>query len=406
MFAVRQFLGREMYDLVLGDDFENWPICAFFTLPLIPLSLILSRTKRYRDTIPLVTLMSLWPSVPGINGLPEGQGWMTFMGLGVKAPWNYPRIREPASASKITSDLFRDLLFSWPPSPFLFTIGLTAVRSIYGRYMERFRRYILGDMLKADDEESIGAIVVDDLRMEIRIEEDDEEGEQENGNADAPQEAEEQPAGQQVENNQAEGLRDDNNVRLVLDGAEEVQNPRDGHPPEPEPGLVEQRPEAPNPEQRQEVVPRLGDLQLAGRARQAIPQQDGNQGEERGGNAGGRVRLELTTAILGNLVGGSLIIPPLASFAGSLLLRLSLPQGPNAHAKLDFRGYSPFSPRRLLCRFLGIRPPHSAPYYPMVGLYSFPQDMSTGELLRSMLALGCRAFVIGTPAWTDSDPVW
>lgn len=388
-----------MYNLVLGEDIENWPLCAFFTLPLIPLSLLLSHTTRYRDTLPLVTLMTLWPSVPRITGAPPGQGWLSFMGLGLRTPWKYPQIREPASASKITSDLFRDLLFSWPPSPFLFNLGLTAVRSIYGRYMQRFRRFVLGDMLKDGEEDAIRPDVIEEFRMEVRIENGD--NEQENGILDAPQEGEEQPAAAEVDNNQAEGLRDDNNVRLVLDGAEEGPVVIDGQPAEPAHVPVR----APNGEQQQIAVPHPVEQRLEGRARLENPAQNLNQ-EERGGNVGGRVHLELTSAVLGNFIGGSLIIPPLASFAGSLLLRLALPSRPNAHARLDFRGYSPYSPRRLLCRFLGVRPPGSTPYYSLLGMYSFPESMPTGELFRALFALGCRALVIGTPAWSESDPVW
>lgn len=403
-----------MYNLVLGEDIDNWPVPAFLTLPLIPLSLVLSRTKRFRDTLPLVTLMSLWPTVPRINGIPPGQGFLSFLGLGSRTPWILPRIKEPASVQRISADLFKDLLFSWPPSPFMFNIGLSIVRSVYGRSMDRLRRFVLGDALKAELEQARRTTLLDDFQMEVRIEEEEEVEEHDNEGNDAPQEAQERRAEPVPVENQAEQLRDDNNVRLVLENAEEGPVPVDGRPGEAANIPVEHRPEVANPEQQEQQQQqqqfvvlnpvRPAEQVLAGRARQADPQQNRNQ--ERGANAEARLRLQLTGAFIGNLIGGALIIPPLANLTGSLLLRLALPRGPRAHERLNFKGYSPYHPRRLLCQFLGVRPPGSAPYHPVAGMYAFREDMSTGELVRSMFMLSCRALVIGTPAWADSDPVW
>ncbi|KAL5498319.1 hypothetical protein ACEPAH_2461 [Sanghuangporus vaninii] len=399
-YAVRQFLGQEMYDLILGEDIEQWPLSAFFALPLIPFSLVLSKTKRFRDTLPLASLMSIWPSIPRISGVSRERSFLSFFGL-ASSNRDQPRVKYPASVNRISSDLFRDLFFSWPPSPFVFTVGLRFVRSIYCRRMEQYRQFILGDLPRNNDYPGDREGLLDNFQMEIRIEEEDDE--QENEVPRAPQ----QPPGPAIANDQADQLHDDNNVRLLLDDAEEG------------PIAIEERPaehaQLPirNEPQEQQHIPaqnleRPAEGILEGRVRQADPppNHNGDQRDERGANAAARVRLQLTTTYIGNVVGSALIVPPLASFAGSVLLRLALPNVPNAHSTLNFKNYSLFSPRRLLCRFLGVRPPGSAPNYPMIRMYSFPEDMSTGQVMRAMTLLSCRALVVGTPAWTGADPVW
>ncbi|KAI6115000.1 hypothetical protein EV401DRAFT_1978059, partial [Pisolithus croceorrhizus] len=53
-YALREFLGPEMFDILLSDDPARWPWHSFINLPLIPLSLIMSRLPRKSPITPLV----------------------------------------------------------------------------------------------------------------------------------------------------------------------------------------------------------------------------------------------------------------------------------------------------------------------------------------------------------------
>ncbi|TFY73924.1 hypothetical protein EWM64_g10088, partial [Hericium alpestre] len=72
-FAMREFIGKDLYDQIMTDDPAKWPWYAFINLPLIPLSLINSRGGFFLNISPLVPLLSGWPyagpvSDPAQNG--------------------------------------------------------------------------------------------------------------------------------------------------------------------------------------------------------------------------------------------------------------------------------------------------------------------------------------------------
>ncbi|GBE87176.1 hypothetical protein BKA93DRAFT_486963 [Sparassis latifolia] len=121
-YAVREFLGKELYDLLLTDDPSNWPWHAFINLPLIPFSLVLSRTRLF-DTLPIMTLFLAWPSSPPV------QTTQSLIGR-----WTTRRSEPIAPMSLLT----------WPPSPIIATILYPLVTGLYRRYFTRVKHWVMG----------------------------------------------------------------------------------------------------------------------------------------------------------------------------------------------------------------------------------------------------------------------
>lgn len=109
-----------MYDLLLTDDPSNWSWPVFLNLPLIPISLIVSRFQRANQMLPIMPLLLLWPSSVPVN----------------------------SQASLINSQKISILSpspSSWPPSPALVGLFLIPlVRSIYNQGFTRLSNWVLG----------------------------------------------------------------------------------------------------------------------------------------------------------------------------------------------------------------------------------------------------------------------
>ncbi|KAH9943758.1 hypothetical protein B0H21DRAFT_877662 [Amylocystis lapponica] len=121
---VRQFLGREMYDLLLTEDPNNWPWHAYINLPLVPLSLVLSRTRLF-DAVPIVPLFLVWPSSPPV-------ATSTRM---VNARWT----------TEFGKELFPTApVLAWPPSPIFATFLFPIVSGFYRRTFSRLRHWVMG----------------------------------------------------------------------------------------------------------------------------------------------------------------------------------------------------------------------------------------------------------------------
>ncbi|KIJ64263.1 hypothetical protein HYDPIDRAFT_28699 [Hydnomerulius pinastri MD-312] len=122
-YALREFLGNEMFDLLLTDDPTNWPWHSFINLPLIPLALIVSRLPLKSPMAPLVPVLLAWPtSAP------------------VRAPGEPYAIDTVGGGRK---DVF-PLLPQWPPPPLV--LGLFVfpmVRETYKRVFSQFSRWVL-----------------------------------------------------------------------------------------------------------------------------------------------------------------------------------------------------------------------------------------------------------------------
>ena len=423
-----------MFRLVFGDDVERWPIRAYFTLPLIPLSLILGRTKKFRYTLPLYPLMMFWPSVAKYRdrtGRLVDNFFYPFGGFGPNNPvprWALPKKFRTAYPSTIFIDTVQDVFFSWPPSPFIFQFIFFAVRRRYNEYMERLRQYVLGDDIEGKDTSNERGFFPFNFQVEMAVVDEEE----------APE-----PEDREVRH---DGIVDDNNnVRLVLDNdaeapqGEVAHEEADAHEhrqrivyevddagwgalaidrpqPIPEDHLLPDNdrivddPEPEQENQHNENVENANGNANANNignvnANQAA-NENRNQNQNQNAPNNGDLRVRLTGRLIGHLVGGALVIPTVASLAGMALLKLALPAGPFAHQHLDFTGYPLYSPRRLLCTFLGIRPPNCARKYSTTRLYAFHPDMSNWQIATSVFGLATRTLLVGTPAWAESDPVW
>ncbi|EKM52705.1 uncharacterized protein PHACADRAFT_261299 [Phanerochaete carnosa HHB-10118-sp] len=118
-YAVQEFLGKEMFDLLLTDDPTNWPWHAFINLPLIPISLVATRTK-YFDTAPVFPLYLAWTTSPVAQIMTD-------------------KVRLADLASYPQQALLR-----WPPSPIMVSFCLPIVARLYRRLMRRVRGWVLG----------------------------------------------------------------------------------------------------------------------------------------------------------------------------------------------------------------------------------------------------------------------
>lgn len=115
-----------MFDLLLTDNPSAWPWHAFLNLPLIPISLILSRAPLPSAVAPLVPILLAWPSSTPIRSRE-----ITLIEL-----W------------KQNSDSITDVIplpwNSWPPSPaFVGLIILPFARIAYKRAFTRLTHWVL-----------------------------------------------------------------------------------------------------------------------------------------------------------------------------------------------------------------------------------------------------------------------
>ena len=371
-FALEQFVGTEMYRLILPDDPTRWPMTAFVTLPLVPLTLIAQQTPLSRS-LPLGPLLCSFPSMPGkIVPATDLGSKVTSLIRGLQPLYLFNSVRDMEIGT------LKDMFFSWPPSPFMFHFMMIITQRLYGNYRGRLRRWVLGpdaDTAGAGGEGAGGGLpggnALGEFRFELRIEGDEEDEQQ--GQDNPPPEPVPQIVEQPV-------IPDNNAVQLVLDGA--------------------------NPDPVGNVQPPVAEPAPA----PADPPRAGNQPEPNPNpnpNDDARNRLRLTGGKVGRLVGGALILPTISSLMGSLLLRLALPSSPNAHQNINaLPRPSGFSPQYLLRRFLAIRPPGSANLGAYTYIKSNLASLTVLELLRFSVAVGNRIIFVGSPVWTMADPVW
>lgn len=152
-WAVREFLGKEMFDLILTEDPTNWPWHAYLNLPLIPFSLILSRSSLWKSKVsPMVPLFLAWPTtLPVREKRIDAQTWWAIQ-------------RKSSPVHPLPS------LLSWPPAPIIATIFLPVVQNLYRNLFARFHRWVLNS-----EPSSEPAPPLFPWRLEIRFGQDAEE---------------------------------------------------------------------------------------------------------------------------------------------------------------------------------------------------------------------------------------
>lgn len=114
------------FDLILTEDPANWPWHAWLNLPLVPFSLILSRTSLWRGTVsPIVPLFLAWPTTLPVHGKRiDPQTWLRIQ-------------RAAAPIYPFPS------LISWPPAPIVATIFLPLIQNVYRNLFSRFHHWVL-----------------------------------------------------------------------------------------------------------------------------------------------------------------------------------------------------------------------------------------------------------------------
>lgn len=142
------------FDLVLTEDPTNWPWHAYLNLPLIPFSLILSRSSLWKSKVsPMVPLFLAWPTtLPIRNKRLDPQMW-----LGIQ--------RKASSVHPLPS------LLSWPPAPIVATIFLPLVQNLYRNLFARFHCWVLNSEPSSEPPAPIFP-----WRLEIRFGQEAEDG--------------------------------------------------------------------------------------------------------------------------------------------------------------------------------------------------------------------------------------
>ncbi|KAF8838131.1 hypothetical protein BDN67DRAFT_1070933 [Paxillus ammoniavirescens] len=265
-YALREFLGNEMFELLLTDDPSNWPWHSFINLPLIPLALIISRLPLRSSVSPLVPLLLAWPTSRPVAGRsfdrivlsPDSSTAVASSGIQVQGQGG--------------NNLF-PLLPRWPPPPLILGLFIfPIVREAYKRLLSRVSKWVL--------DSTPGAAVTDG----------------EHGDAQA----------------QGQGGRQD--MQRVLMGAIGDDEP-----------FLRIRVNAQIDEE--EAGPAAGDAGgggAGGRANQG-QRQGNNDDADALGDAGAAAEntIRVSGTSLGRLIGGALIIPRISSLMGSLLFHLS-----------------------------------------------------------------------------------
>ncbi|KIJ13675.1 hypothetical protein PAXINDRAFT_176919 [Paxillus involutus ATCC 200175] len=138
-YALREFLGDEMFEHLLTDDPSNWPWHSFINLPLIPLALIISRLPLRSSVSPLVPLLLAWPTSRPVAG-------RSFDRI-VLSPDSSTAAASSGIMNQIQgqggNDLF-PLLPRWPPPPLILGLFIfPIVREAYKRLLSQVSKWVL-----------------------------------------------------------------------------------------------------------------------------------------------------------------------------------------------------------------------------------------------------------------------
>ncbi|GLB44199.1 putative RING-variant domain containing protein [Lyophyllum shimeji] len=349
-WAVRQFLGEEMFNLLLTDNPSNWPWTTFINLPSIPLSLIAGRFQTAALIPTLVPILLVWPPAPPIR-------YRLTRSTSADTDLRFP----PAPA--------RDALWTWPPTPAVFGFVIVPlVRVVYRRVRAKVQTWVLGAQppsarlgrpagAGAGAGGAAGGAGANDgwdgwpIVIRIRAHVVGEEG----GQPPPPPPPQPQQQVVQVQQGvQAPGLVHVHNG----EGEGEGEQPQEGPQP---PAAVQ------------------GDEQL--------PDQDQAL-------AAAEQQISISASSLGRRVGGALLIPWISNRMGALLLSLS------KHSDT-------------LRRFLAVRPAGTGAGAGS-GTVGWPYGVAPGEWeglgpvrqVRKALGMVWAASWRGTRTWAEADPVW
>jgi hypothetical protein len=438
-FAVREFVGPDVFEAVLTSNPSNWPLHAWLYLPIIPFSLIVSRTSlAIWTTSPLIPLLFPWSSTVPVSAIARGSRAVRF------GPF----------ASRPTL---------WPPPPALVCALFPVVRVLYGRLRNRIIRMMVKDIIPtraqaARQREGQRGIQeqqlrgnrqerLQQLRMQLRARQRRQQQQQQQ----QPQQPQpqQQPVGPGVgarihfqlgelfgfeiahfvfDRNppgvgvplgpgpgpgiaRAVAVVDDaangGDERAEDNAADLQQQPhRDGPVQEPEQDPPALAPADQDPEQQQQQPPPEPEQQQRVEPGQEQEPDPLARDEDDLGAAAARAIRE-TGASLGRLVGGALLMPSIARIMGSMLLQIShvvplirtiiAPLPPPLPPLLP--SLSPFGPIGALVNIIRGAPADTV----QVGFHGDGHGWLSGGGLGAAVLRG----LLGTSQeWATSDPVW
>ncbi|CAA7262178.1 unnamed protein product [Cyclocybe aegerita] len=158
-WAVEQFIGKEMFDLILTDDPINWTWSAYINLPLLPISLILSRFTSGTSSMVIPSLL-VWPPAPPV---------------GERSRRLFEYWSKPENSSRIRDGLLPK--YYWPPPPILFgVVGVPIVRSIYRHCFGNLYYKLLGTPMPTQRRGARPGLRFNEGPLIIRIRAVDDEG--------------------------------------------------------------------------------------------------------------------------------------------------------------------------------------------------------------------------------------
>ena len=403
-----------MYDLLLTDDPANWPWPAFLNLPLIPISLVLSRAQQASAIPTIIPILLVWPPSSPVG----------FRQRILREYWTVP---ENARRLALTILPFSKQL--WPPSPVAFgMIIMPLARAIYRRLYSRLAFWVLGAKAvslspggrrRPNGAPVRGEQVEDNVNVAIDDEDDHDVDPAPNNGAERGAENAGQQRRQLFWRWGGFVVRVGGNVRVMAHQRQPPpqQNPQDNG--DREEGIGQNADVAEREEDAGALEEPINDNNLnannhaeeaivpngrnARRNQNAVPNPAANADEERNPAAAAveaaEQQIEVNTTSLGRQIGGALLIPAISSCMGSLLFRLS---------------------RRseLLRKFLGVRPwafrlngsgTRGKLLPPPLGPWSYGagwEGLNAWESLTLAFKLGINAVLGGTRTWAASDPVW
>ena len=358
---MREFVGPDIFRALLTSNPTNWPLHAWFYLPLIPFSLIVSRTPLIVwTTSPLVPLLFPWPSSLPISAVARGGSSRVQLGL-------------------------------WPPPPALVCALFPIVRVLYGRLRNRLIKMMVQDIvptgtqaareqqqrrrvlqvldeqqLRLGEEQRLRQERLQHLRIHLRAQRQQPQQQQQ---PQQPQPQQQMHAGPGAGRHfrfqvgqlfgfeiahfmfdrpppprgvfgpapgpalavAAADAANGDDGRAVDNAADQRQQqpPQDGPVQEPEGGPpalapADQDPQQQEQEQEPPPEPEPQQQQRAGGAEQGQGQEPvPPAGDEDDHGAVAARAIRVTGASLGRLIGGALLMPSIARIMGSVLLRIS-----------------------------------------------------------------------------------
>ncbi|KAM6493308.1 hypothetical protein JOM56_011442 [Amanita muscaria] len=394
-WALKKFIGKEMFDLLLTADPANWPYAAYFNLPLMSISLVLSRLQNTSSIPAIIPILLLWPPSPPVK---------------VRQQLLQEYWTNPSNARRLAMSALPAPAIAWPPSPFavgLFFIPLA--RNLYRILYAKLALWVLGA-------KAASLLPSSAMRMRRNVANVRRNG---NGGHEEREQQQQQHAGQGHQNQQGEGVRQvvwqwnifPLMVRIRANVGEVIQQEGDNND------------NAPNGNAQQAQEPN-GPVVADPNANNANAPEEGNPAVAAAVIEAAEQQIEVNTTSLGRQIGGALLIPAISSWMGSILLRLSWHSGllrdflAIKHTAMASGGgtgggwWNIGSWSSMMGGNAGGMPggmllfPSLPP--PPLGQWSYSswEGLSPWDQVKLALKLTLQSAWGGTRTWAESDPVW